>query len=85
MGSKDRGYLREGMAADIVVYDFENLTSVPEHDTVVAHDMPANEWRRVQRAEGYRWTLVNGEVTFENGECTGATPGALLRGGRAPT
>ena len=84
-GFKDRGYLREGMAADIVVYDFENLTSVPEHDTVVAHDMPANEWRRVQRAEGYRWTLVNGEVTFENGECTGATPGALLRGGRAPT
>ena len=84
-GFKDRGYLREGMAADIVVYDFDNLTSVPEHDTVVAHDMPANEWRRVQRAEGYRWTLVNGEVTFENGECTGATPGALLRGGRAPT
>ena len=82
-GFKDRGYLREGMAADIVVYDFDNLKSVPEHDSVVVHDLPGDEWRRVQRAEGYRWTLVNGEVTFEDGECTGATPGALLRGGRA--
>ena len=31
------------------------------------------------RAEGYRWILVNGEVTFEDGEATGATPGQLLR------
>ena len=82
-GFKDRGYLREGMAADIVVYDFDNLKCVPEHDSVIVHDVPAGEWRRVQRADGYRWTLVNGEVTFENGECTGATPGALLRHGRA--
>ena len=32
-----------------------------------------------QRADGYRWTIVNGVVTFENGQCTGATPGRLLR------
>ena len=82
-GFKDRGYLREGMAADIVVYDFDNLKCVPEHDSVIVHDVPAGEWRLVQRADGYRWTLVNGEITFEDGECTGATPGALLRHGRA--
>ena len=33
----------------------------------------------MQRAEGYRWTIVNGEITFEDGVCTGATPGVLLR------
>ena len=48
---------------------------------LVVHDLPAGEWRRVQRSEGYRWTLVNGQVTFEDGKCTGATPGRLLRHG----
>jgi N-acyl-D-aspartate/D-glutamate deacylase len=43
---------------------------------------PAGEWRRVQRAEGYRYIIVNGQVTFQDGECTGATPGELLRLGR---
>jgi N-acyl-D-aspartate/D-glutamate deacylase len=37
----------------------------------------------VQKAEGYRWVLVNGQVTFEDGQCTGATAGRLLRGGQA--
>ena len=78
-GFQDRGFLREGLAADIVVYDLENLTStLPE----VVHDLPGDEWRRVQKAEGYRWTIVNGEVTFEDGIPTGATPGKLLRHGR---
>jgi N-acyl-D-aspartate/D-glutamate deacylase len=36
----------------------------------------------VQRAEGYRYTIVNGETTFENGKETGALPGRLLRHGR---
>jgi N-acyl-D-amino-acid deacylase len=77
---KDRGTLREGQAADIVVYDLEKL-KVKESE--IAYDLPANEWRRVQKAEGYRWTMVNGEVTFENGQCTNTTPGKLLRHGRA--
>ena len=81
-GFTDRGYLREGAPADIVVYDLARLRRVPEWDFEVAHDFPANEWRRIQRAEGYRFILVNGEVTFEEGKCTGATPGRLLRNGR---
>ena len=48
----------------------------------VVHDLPGGEWRRVQRAKGYKEIIVNGEVTFEDGECTGATPGKLLRHGR---
>ncbi len=78
-GFYDRGFLREGAPADIVVYDLENLKRTPEFEFEIAHDFPAGEWRRVQRAEGYRWILVNGEVTFADGECTGATPGMLLR------
>jgi N-acyl-D-amino-acid deacylase len=78
-GFLDRGFLREGAPADIVVYDLENLKRTPEFEFEIAYDFPAGEWRRVQRAEGYRWILVNGEITFEDGECTGATPGTLLR------
>ena len=78
-GFLDRGFLREGAPADIIVYDYANLRRVPEVDYEVAFDFPANEWRRIQRAEGYRWILVNGEVTFEDGVCTQATPGKLLR------
>lgn len=79
-GFSDRGTLEVGRAADIVIYDYENLKLLP---TEKAHDLPGDEWRYVERAEGYRYTMVNGEVIFEDGKCTGATPGQLLRHGRA--
>ncbi|WP_441289770.1 N-acyl-D-amino-acid deacylase family protein [Sorangium sp. KYC3313] len=82
-GFRDRGYLREGAAADIIVYDLPNLRRTPEWGGDVVYDIPGGEWRRVQRSEGYRWVLVNGQVTFEDGKCTGATPGRLLRHGRS--
>lgn len=78
-GFLDRGHLRPGAPADIVIYDLEGLRIVPEDGFEVVRDWPANEWRRVQRASGYRWILVNGEVTFQDGVATGATPGRLLR------
>lgn len=77
-GFKHRGTLVEGNWADIVVYDFDKLAITPME---VVHDFPGGEWRRVQRAEGYHAIMVNGEVTFEDGHCTGATPGQLLRHG----
>jgi N-acyl-D-aspartate/D-glutamate deacylase len=43
-------------------------------------DLPANGRRLIQKAEGYRATLKDGEVIFENGEATGALPGKLIRG-----
>jgi N-acyl-D-amino-acid deacylase len=48
----------------------------------IVNDFPGGEWRRVQRSEGYRAIIVNGEMTFDDGKCTGATPGKLLRNGR---
>jgi N-acyl-D-amino-acid deacylase len=81
-GFQDRGVLRQGAAADVLVYDLEELAIDPPWIGDVEHDLPGGEWRRVQRAKGYHHIIVNGEVTFEDGECTGATPGSLLRGGR---
>ena len=79
-GITDRGTLRAGQAADIVVYDLNTVNSRPSE---IARDLPANEWRRVQKADGYKHILVNGEETFQDGECTGNTSGALLRNGAA--
>jgi len=82
-GFRDRGMLREGLAADVVVYDLNGLGIEPDWVGEITHDFPGKEWRRVQRAKGYRSIIVNGEETFAEGECTGATPGKLLRHGHA--
>ena len=79
-GSKDRGVIREGAPADILVYDLDKLEILPSE---IAEDLPGGDWRRIQKAKGYNWILVNGEVTFEDGEPTGALPGKLLRNGRS--
>jgi len=76
IGIRDRGWLREGMPADIVVYDLETLRVKPM-ETV--RDLPDGDWRRVQKADGYRYTIVNGQITFEDGKCTNALPGKVLR------
>ena len=78
-GFKDRGAIREGAPADIVVYDLDKLEVLPSE---VAEDLPGGEWRRIQKSKGYNWIMVNGEITFEEGEPTGAMPGRLLRYGR---
>ena len=77
-GFKDRGVLREGAPADIIVYDYENLKILPEE---ILHDLPGGEWRRVQRASGYRYVLVNGEVTIRDDQPTHTHSGVLLRHG----
>ncbi len=81
-GFHDRGALRPGWAADVVVYDLNGLGIEPDWIGEVVHDFPGGEWRRIQRAKGYHAIVVNGEVTFRDGKCTGATPGRLLRQGR---
>jgi len=78
-GFKNRGTLREGAPADIVVYDLNQLAIKPME---IAHDFPGGEWRRVKRAEGYRQILVNGQVTLEDGKATGNMSGRLLRYGQ---
>jgi len=80
-GLRDRGLLREGAAADIVVFDPAQVgPDLPEAD----HDLPAGAVRLKQRARGIEATVVNGEVLFRAGVHTGALPGRLLRHGVAP-
>ncbi|HEY3951335.1 D-aminoacylase [Phenylobacterium sp.] len=78
-GLNDRGQLKPGLLADLNVIDFEALTL---HRPVAVHDLPAGGRRLVQKAEGYRYTIKSGRVTFQDGESTGALPGGLVRGGR---
>ena len=82
-GLTDRGTLREGGPADVVVYDPATISRAPRWDQAErTYDWPAGGWRWTQKANGLHYTLVNGEVTFEGQECTGATPGEFLRFGR---
>ena len=73
----DRGLLRTGYRADVVVFDEQRVR--PAMPTVET-DLPGGARRLVQKAEGIAATVVNGQVTLENGEPTGRTPGALLKG-----
>ena len=75
-GLHDRGLIRTGMAADLVVFDPDSIgPRLPE----VAHDLPAGAKRLKQTADGIKHTVVNGEVLLTDNEHTGATPGRLLR------
>jgi N-acyl-D-aspartate/D-glutamate deacylase len=76
-GLADRGLLKPGYRADLLVFDAERVR--PAMPTVEA-DLPGGARRLVQKAEGIAATIVNGEVTLENGQSTGRLPGVLLRG-----
>lgn len=77
VGLHDRGTLEVGMKADLNLIDFDQLQlEVPR----IEFDLPAGGRRMFQGAVGYIATIVNGEVIMENGEYTGAVPGALIRG-----
>ena len=76
-GFADRGLIREGFAADLVVFDPATVgPEMPE----VAQDLPAGARRLVQRSRGFAATIVNGETVLRDGKHTGALPGRLLRG-----
>ena len=77
-GFSDRGQLKAGAPADIVIYDYDALEITPSE---IVHDLPGGEWRRIQRAKGYRYILVNGQVTIEDDRETATYSGKLLRHG----
>ena len=81
-GFHDRGLVREGLVADLVVFDPD--TVAPAMPRLV-HDLPAGARRIEQRSIGFAASIVGGEVIIADGEPTGARPGRLLRGplGRA--
>ncbi|MEE3327785.1 MAG: amidohydrolase family protein [Myxococcota bacterium] len=77
-GIQDRGVLREGAWADILVIDPDRLKA---GEAYLAQDFPSDTERYVVDAEGYVASVVNGEVLLEDGFHTGALPGQVIRGG----
>ena len=75
---KGRGTLRSGNWADIIVYNQEELGFVYDRP-IYANDFPGGERRVIQKPTGLRYTIVNGTVTFQDNNCSGALPGKLLR------
>ena len=75
---KERGTLRVGNWADIIVYNQGELGYVYDKP-VFANDFPGGERRLIQKPTGLRYTIVNGTITFEDNVCTGALPGKLMR------
>jgi N-acyl-D-amino-acid deacylase len=74
-GLHDRGLIRAGMAADLVLFDPE---TVGDCEPEMANDLPGGEKRLVQKSTGVQMTIVNGEVLTENGKHSGALPGRVL-------
>ena len=77
VGLGDRGLLAPGMKADVNVIDYDNLTL---HAPEMVNDLPAGGRRFVQRADGYRASIVAGKVAFREGQPTGELGGRLIRG-----
>jgi N-acyl-D-aspartate/D-glutamate deacylase len=80
VGLADRATLLPGMRADVNVLDPERVAEcMPE----LVHDFPGGAPRFLQRSCGYRATLVNGEISVEEGELTGARAGCATKGSRS--
>jgi N-acyl-D-aspartate/D-glutamate deacylase len=77
LGVNDRGLLRAGQAADVVLFDAGRVRSL-EQEFVA--DLPGGGERWIQRAEGIEAVIVNGESVLERGEATGRRSGRTLRG-----
>jgi N-acyl-D-aspartate/D-glutamate deacylase len=78
-GLRGRGRLEPGFAADVVVFDKEQVGSRP---TEIRADLPANGMRLYAEATGIETVLVNGQPIVEQGQLTGSQPGTVLRSGR---
>ena len=76
IGLNDRGILKVGMKADTNVFNPEEVT---ELQAVLVNDFPGDAPRYIQRARGFKATLVNGRINVLDGEPTGARAGQVLR------
>jgi N-acyl-D-aspartate/D-glutamate deacylase len=76
MGLRDRGMIREGLAADLMVFD---LASIGIKEDEVTHDGPSGTPRRVQGADGVHHVVVGGQVVLG-----WQAPGAFLARPRRP-
>ena len=76
IGMTDRGRLAVGMKADLNVID---LAGLKLHIPTIEYDLPAGGKRMQQKTDGIAVTIVSGQVTYRDGQHTGALPGRLVR------
>ncbi len=76
VGLTDRGVVAPGLRADLNLIDQRALGIGPPR---MVHDLPMGGRRYLQLADGYRATIVAGQVVSRGGRSTGALPGRLLR------
>ena len=76
LGIPNRGLLKNGLAADLTIFDPD---TVHAQEKEFVRDFPGNASRLVAKADGYRYTVVNGQLLMRDGEPTGAYPGRVLR------
>jgi N-acyl-D-aspartate/D-glutamate deacylase len=78
-GLRDRGEIREGNYADLVVFDPERVDTGDVH---LVDDLPGGTSRLFADAIGVQRVIVNGTTIVHDGKDTGARPGTVLRSGR---
>ncbi|MET9577601.1 N-acyl-D-amino-acid deacylase family protein [Streptomyces sp. DT199] len=78
-GLRERGQVREGWHADLVLLDPERIDAGP---ATLVHDLPGDSPRLDSRALGVRAVWVNGVEAIRDDAVTGAVPGRVLRSGR---
>ena len=78
-GLKDRGVLRIGAIADVVVFD---PATVGSQEPRLVTDLPGNSARLTADSVGMNHVFVNGVAILRDGVATGATPGTVLKSGR---
>ena len=78
-GLVDRGELREGACADVVVFNPDEIGS---EEAMLVTDLPGNSSRLTAGSFGVKRVLVNGVTIVENGVANGAVPGTVLRSGK---
>jgi N-acyl-D-aspartate/D-glutamate deacylase len=78
-GLRQRGLLKLGYAADVLVFDPETVARLPAE---VRADLPGGGSRLYAGAAGMEYVFVNGHVIAEHGNLTEALPGTVLRSGR---
>jgi N-acyl-D-aspartate/D-glutamate deacylase len=81
-GMRDRGRLVPGLAADICIFDFDKIGPSSEPPIKFQQwrsDLPGGGRRLIWPADkGVKYTIVNGEIVYENSQATGALPGCVL-------
>ena len=76
LGLPDRGQIRPGLAADLVVFDLARIRD--RATNLWPHAYPFENYPHGY-PEGIDWVLVNGRLAVEDGELTGARAGIVLR------